>query len=489
MDEIWKIHEEYPDYEFSNHGRFRKADTKIILKNTVDDKTRKTVKGGYVITFLKNSKLGIRKRVRVHRIVGFLFVHNPNPLEYDVINHIDGNKTNNHYTNLEWTTVAKNNKHAVLTGLRGPTKLSNDQVRSIRSEYINNADITLNDLADKYSVERELIKSVISYKTMVLVDEEKKDEYLSIANIKLMNEQRKPTVKVHSTEIVNDVMRDYVNGYKKIELIKKYAINQPQINNIIENNELPQITLLANESFKDYKDGYQVSNMCRVKKDGILTVKKTSFVVKAVSDLFMSKPNICNYAQLIDASKPVSIDNIEWCIKNGNGNLMSLQKYEALKEQYTNEKITIENFRIKYLVPNHIMSILKKEVPRDLRPKLDDIRVFKIKPHLCKKCGEDNPQNFIKRSKSLCRKCVSKYVPKPKRPHLCKKCGDNNPDNFKEGNKGCCRKCSYTPKPKKAHLCKKCGDNNPDNFWGSTKGCCKKCQYEKSKNRVGSFLG
>jgi hypothetical protein len=46
-----------------------------------------------------------------HRLVAEHFVPNPNPELYNIVNHIDGNTENNHYTNLEWTTRSGNAKH------------------------------------------------------------------------------------------------------------------------------------------------------------------------------------------------------------------------------------------------------------------------------------------------------------------------------------------------------------------------------------------
>ena len=53
---------------------------------------------------------GSSKNYRVHRLVAKYFVSNPN--NYEQVNHIDGNKLNNHYTNLEWCTASHNTKHA-----------------------------------------------------------------------------------------------------------------------------------------------------------------------------------------------------------------------------------------------------------------------------------------------------------------------------------------------------------------------------------------
>ena len=57
-----------------------------------------------------------KKFVTIHRLVALTFL--PNPDNKRTVNHKDGNKLNNHVSNLEWATYQENNKHAISTGLR-----------------------------------------------------------------------------------------------------------------------------------------------------------------------------------------------------------------------------------------------------------------------------------------------------------------------------------------------------------------------------------
>ena len=69
-------------------------------------------KGYYLVNLSINGKC---KTYQVHRLVAEAFI--PNPENYPVINHKDGNKHNNHFENLEWCTYQHNAQHAVENGL------------------------------------------------------------------------------------------------------------------------------------------------------------------------------------------------------------------------------------------------------------------------------------------------------------------------------------------------------------------------------------
>lgn len=76
----------------------------------------------------------------IHRLVAFEFVENPN--KYPVVDHTNGDKNRNHYTNLEWVTVRENTIRAQNLGLRkiqgefnGNSKYTETQVRDICKKF------------------------------------------------------------------------------------------------------------------------------------------------------------------------------------------------------------------------------------------------------------------------------------------------------------------------------------------------------------------
>lgn len=61
---------------------------------------------------------GKGQKVSVHRLVASAFV--PNPNNYTLVNHKDGNKLNNNADNLEWCDASRNMKHAYQNNLISP---------------------------------------------------------------------------------------------------------------------------------------------------------------------------------------------------------------------------------------------------------------------------------------------------------------------------------------------------------------------------------
>lgn len=67
------------------------------------------------------------RNLQVHRLVASAFIPNPHNKKY--VNHKDGNKTNNHYKNLEWVTCKENAQHAIKNGLTRPLQKNEGNIR------------------------------------------------------------------------------------------------------------------------------------------------------------------------------------------------------------------------------------------------------------------------------------------------------------------------------------------------------------------------
>lgn len=109
-EEIWLPIKDYEDrYEISNLGNVRSFyGNKFHKRSDISTPLRLWKhSGGYLCVTLK--KGGKKKNLYVHRLVGSAFITNyDNKLE---INHKNGNKQNNEYSNLEWATRSENLLH------------------------------------------------------------------------------------------------------------------------------------------------------------------------------------------------------------------------------------------------------------------------------------------------------------------------------------------------------------------------------------------
>jgi hypothetical protein len=101
-------------YEVSNLGRVRSLDRIVTdrlgrnlpFKGKVISPANVS---GYCQVLLTNQDF--KKYKKVHRLVAEAFLENP--LEYDQINHIDSDKSNNNVSNLEWCNGRQNCTHKV----------------------------------------------------------------------------------------------------------------------------------------------------------------------------------------------------------------------------------------------------------------------------------------------------------------------------------------------------------------------------------------
>jgi hypothetical protein len=96
-------------YEISNCGRVKS--TKFKLHRILSPNAKVTKSSRYIKVRLFD-KNGNEKIFPIHRLVAMYFV--PNPESKPEVNHLDGNRNNCHYTNLEWSTHHENTLHGQL---------------------------------------------------------------------------------------------------------------------------------------------------------------------------------------------------------------------------------------------------------------------------------------------------------------------------------------------------------------------------------------
>ena len=155
MEKItWKLVSGYDNYEISSQGTLRNTKSGKVLKAN-------NVRGYLQFCLTKDKK---EKRLYAHRLVSIAFIDNPENKPH--VNHIDGDKANNHKGNLEWVTVSENIIHAHQTGLidsKGEncnaSKLKDSEVLQIR-ELLKGTGMSQKTIGNVFGVGQDTISLI-----------------------------------------------------------------------------------------------------------------------------------------------------------------------------------------------------------------------------------------------------------------------------------------------------------------------------------------
>lgn len=133
MNEVWKDVLGYEGlYQVSNLGQVRSLEryrkNHVGVAKVQGKILRQSIKNsGYAkVALCKDGKV---KTFTIHRMVAQAFVENVDGKT--TVNHINGNKLDNRAENLEWTTYAENNMHAIDTGLNKMGVMNNKSSRPV----------------------------------------------------------------------------------------------------------------------------------------------------------------------------------------------------------------------------------------------------------------------------------------------------------------------------------------------------------------------
>jgi|LakMenEpi03Aug12_release.lakeMendotaPanAssembly.Ray.scaffolds.fasta_scaffold747310_2 hypothetical protein len=175
--EIWKpvagIADGFYDgiYEVSNLGRFKMLPRLLNCTKGMRVTKEKITTGsnahGYRRVILKKDR--IRKQIDLHILIARAFIKNPNPLKFNMINHLNSNRADNRVENLEWCDAKMNAKHAYEAGRLKITKgsarstaiLDEEKVMAIKLLY-KTGRFSYDKLARLFEVGSTTIQNIIN---------------------------------------------------------------------------------------------------------------------------------------------------------------------------------------------------------------------------------------------------------------------------------------------------------------------------------------
>lgn len=258
--EEWKPITGYEeDYEVSNLGRVRSKDIFVWGGKSYYQKKGKVLKpglggAGYYTVSLRG------KTHKVACLVANAFLIKE--LDSDYVNHIDGDKTNDNVSNLEYVSPSSNSKHASITGLHiYKGKLSYEQKVEIAFLHKRGLAYTTIHKNNDYGVSKSAIQRICNEyeKYTESVEFELADAAIRLLDLAGANNlnlnrfclQHVVTPKKSFTENIYAIVKDMVNyKYSQEEQIN-YALHQiRRLSEILKINLLWHIEqkMIYNES-------------------------------------------------------------------------------------------------------------------------------------------------------------------------------------------------------------------------------------------------
>ncbi len=214
MTEVYKI---IPDteavYSISNYGNVRNNTTMYTLKPFI------TARGYLQVSMQFTSRIE-RITIGVHKLVAKAFVENPDNKPY--VNHIDGVKTNNKATNLEWVTPLENNEHAVKQGLIASGEASYLAVLTEKAVLQIIEDLKAGernvDLARRFNVAPNTIDDIRCNRTWRYIE---RDPITGTGPVKKLSGETIPVIR-----------RMFLDGLKDFEIAREFGVAAATINQI-----------------------------------------------------------------------------------------------------------------------------------------------------------------------------------------------------------------------------------------------------------------
>lgn len=150
------------NYFVTEDGRVFNQDKQVYLKPHWSGNRKRNNR--YLIVSISIG--GTISKRKIHRMVAQAFIENPN--NYPQVNHIDGDRSNNKVSNLEWCNNSRNQLHAYDHNLHksgedhAQSKFSNDEVHNMRES--RKAGMKMKDIASTFKVSLSHVREIIHFR-------------------------------------------------------------------------------------------------------------------------------------------------------------------------------------------------------------------------------------------------------------------------------------------------------------------------------------
>jgi hypothetical protein len=307
------------NYLIFDDGKIYSLTSKKFLKPRIQD-------GYYIVHLYVNNK---NKPYRIHRLVASCFVNNPEPSIRDVVNHKDFNRLNNHFSNLEWTTVRENTMHYVNSIHYKPTGQSKkvDQIDVLKNKIIATFENS-KDASEQTSISIDVIRGrcngsvktnikinnrifTFQYNTENIISEIPKNskQIEGLTNFWITNDGR-----VYSTYTKKFITLQDKCGYRACALNKKwYRVHRIVAKHFLENDD-PKNKTIVNHIDSNRSNNH-VSNLewCTPSENiqHAVDFGNSAKTKKAVKQISIETTNVIN---IFDSAKKASLAcNIRDC--------------------------------------------------------------------------------------------------------------------------------------------------------------------------------